>query len=126
MQNAPCTHAWQLAETALRTLPKVPAGQLQLVKATLPARDTDGGGHTTAAVDPVAQKLPGGQMVLVLLDVHRLPAGQGVLTELPASQNAPAGQEVTLVEPGVHTVPAGHRSWTVVFGQKLPDAHRVC
>jgi hypothetical protein len=102
-------HGWQSVETALSTRPYVPAGQLQLVKDTLPAKDTDGGGQRTAAVDPAAQKLPGGQVVLVLLDVHRFPAGQTVLTELPASQNAPAGQEVTLVAPAEHTVPAGHR-----------------
>jgi hypothetical protein len=92
----------------------------------LPTGDTEGGGHATATDEPTPQKLLAGHAVLELLDVHRLPAGQDVVTELPASQNIPMGQAVTLVEPAIHTVPAGHRSWTVVFGQKLPEAQSVC
>ncbi len=102
---------------ALVTLPYVPAGQLQLVKALLPRGETEGGGHTVATDEPAPQKLLAGHATLELLDVHRLPAGQVVDTELPASQNIPVGQAVTPVEPAVHTVPAGHRIWTVVFGQ---------
>ena len=103
---------------ALVTLPNVPTGQLQLVKALLPWGETDGAGHTAAMNVPAPQKLLAGHTTLELLDVHRLPAGQVVVAELPAPQNIPKEQAVALVEPGAHTVPAGHRSWTVVFGQK--------
>ena len=126
MQKDPWGHARQLAEMALITLPNVPAGQLQLVKALLPRGETDGGGHTKATDEPAPQKLLTGHSTLELLDVHRLPAGQVVDTELPAAQNIPIGQVLILVEPATHTVPAGHRSWTVVFGQKLPEAQRTC
>ena len=76
----------------------------------LPGGETDGEGHTTAADEPASQKLLAGHTTLVLLDVHRLPAGQGETTALPASQNIPTGQAVTFVEPAVHTVPVGHMS----------------
>jgi hypothetical protein len=125
VQNAPWTHALQSATKALSTLPKVPAGQLQLVKAMLPANDTEGVGHKAATDDPAAQKLPGGQIVLELLDVHKLPAGHTVTVVLPASQNDPVAHAVAEVEPAVHTVPAGHWSCTVEFGHIKPAAQRV-
>jgi hypothetical protein len=109
-QNDPTGHARQLAEKALVTLPNVPMGQLQLLKVMLPEGETEGGGHTTAADEPATQKLLAGHTTLVLLDVHRLPAGQVVTAELPASQNIPTGQVVTFVDPAAHTVPFGHRS----------------
>ncbi len=70
----------------LVTRPYVPAGQLQLVKATLPASDTEGEGQATATDEPAAQKLLEGQSILVLLDVHRLPAGQVTEEVLPGAQ----------------------------------------
>jgi len=111
---------------ALVTLPYVPVGQLQLVKALLPKGETEGGGHTVATDEPAPQKLLTGHATLELLDVHKLPAGQAVVTELPAAQNIPVEHSVTPVEPAAHTVPAGHRIWTVVFGQYLPEAQRTC
>ncbi len=78
-----------------------------------------------AMVEPVVQKLPAGQAVLVLLEVHRLPAGHWVATELPASQNVPFGQAAAAVEPETHTPPTGHTSWTVALGQKEPEGHAV-
>ena len=102
---------------ALVTLPYVPVGQLQLVKALLPSDEIDGEGHPVATDVPAPQKLLTGHTTLELLDVQRLPAGHTVVTELPVSQNIPVGHAVTLVEPAVHTVPAGHSIWAVVFGQ---------
>ena len=125
VQKAPCVHAWQLATEALSTRPKVPAGQLQLVKATLPANDTEGGGQPTAAVDPAAQKLLAGQVSLELLETHRLPAGHWVEDVLPASQKAPGAHAVAEVDPATQTVPAGHRSCAVELGQKDPAAHET-
>ena len=80
------------------------------MKAVLPASDTEGEGHATAAVDPEAQKLPAGQTALVPLDVHRFPAGHTTEAELPASQNVPLGQATKEVELETHTVPVGQTS----------------
>ena len=123
VQKAPCVHAWQLATEALSTRPKVPAGQLQLVKAMLPGNDTEGGGQPTAAVDPAAQKLLRGQAILELLEVQRLPAGHWVEDVLPESQKVPAAHAVAAVDPATHVVPAGHRSCMVELGQTDPAAH---
>ncbi len=76
----------------------------------LPVGDIDGGGHVTAAEDPATQKLFSGHSAFVLLEVHKLPAGQVLTTELPASQNIPIGQAVVFVEPAAHTVPVGQMS----------------
>lgn len=110
VQNDPCGHERQLAEVALTTLPNVPIGQLQFLNEMLPVGDTDGGGHATAAEDPATQKLFCGHSALVLLVAHKLPAGQVLTTELPASQNIPIGQVVVFVEPAAHTVPVGQMS----------------
>ncbi len=93
VQNAPCTHGLQSATEALSTLPNVPTGQLQLVKATLSARDTDGEGHTAGALDPAAQKLP----ALQGKDVSEFPG-----------QYLPAGQITPPSTPPPHVKPCGH------------------
>jgi hypothetical protein len=52
----------------------------------LPIGDIEGGGHDNATDEPAPQKLLAGQSDLVLLDVHRLPAGHVVEVVLPGAQ----------------------------------------